>query len=67
MTGLVIDLTGPEGNALSLIAQAEKLAYQLDLDAPAIREDMMADTYDHLLDVFETYFGEYVTLEGRPR
>ncbi len=59
----VIDLSGPEGNAFSLLAMAEKFAEDLNLDAPAILEDMRSSDYEHLLDVFEEHFGEYVTLD----
>lgn len=57
-----IDLTGPEGNAFSLIATAGNLAKQLDLDKKKIQGEMMSGDYEHLLQVFDKYFGEYVTL-----
>lgn len=64
---LVIDLSGPKGNAFSLMSQARQIIIHknLDLDIDAILEEMQAKDYVNLLDVFETYFGEYVTLINR--
>ena len=60
--GIEIDLTGPEGNAYSLMGYAKKLARQLDIDSKPIIEDMMSGDYEHLLEVFEEHFGSVVTL-----
>jgi hypothetical protein len=60
-----IDITGPDGNAFSLIGYAKSFAKQLNMDGNAIRKEMMAGDYDHLLDVFEKHFGSYVELVGR--
>ena len=66
-----IDLTGPEGNAFVLIGYAKKWARQLGPETlmllygvtwEEIQKDMMSGDYEHVLDVIETYFGEYVTL-----
>lgn len=57
-----IDLTGPDGNAFSLIATAGNLAKQLYLDKKQIQSEMMAGDYENLIKVFDKYFGEYVTL-----
>lgn len=59
----VIDLTGPDGNAYALMGYATRFARQLDLDATQIREEMMAGDYEHLVSVFDKYFGDYVILE----
>lgn len=58
----VIDLTGPDGNAFVLLATAQRLARQLDLDADQIREEMTAGDYDHLVETFDSYFGHIYTL-----
>ena len=63
MTQTVIDLSGPQGNALWLLGAAKKYAEQLDLDWPAIDEDMRSSDYEHLLEVFEKHFGEYIILD----
>ena len=60
--GIEIDLTGPEGNAFALMGYASRLAKQLGLDSASIINDMKSDDYDHLLEVFDKNFGDYVTL-----
>jgi len=60
---IVIDLSGPNGNAFVLIATAKKLARQLGLDYDNIVKEMTAGDYDDLLDVFDHNFGDYVILE----
>ena len=60
--GLEIDLTGPQGNAFVLIGYASNLAKQLKKDENAIKEDMQSGDYDHLVEVFDREFGDYVTL-----
>lgn len=60
---IVIDLTGPEGNAFCLMGYANKFARQLGLDGNAIRNEMMAGDYENLLEVFDSYFGDFVILE----
>lgn len=60
---IVIDLTGPEGNAFSLMATAGDLARRMGKDGKAIQEEMMAGDYEHLLSVFDREFGDYVILE----
>jgi hypothetical protein len=57
-----IDLSGPQGNAFYLLGIARRLAKQLDKPATPILEEMQSGDYDHLLEVFEKHFGEYVTL-----
>ena len=59
----VIDLTGPDGNAYYLLAQAERLSRQLDLDSVIILNQMRAGDYENLVQVFDRYFGDYVILE----
>lgn len=60
---LVIDLTGPEGNALVLLGYAKNLAKQLDFDFEKIQTEMTSSDYENLIQVFDKYFGEYVILE----
>ncbi len=59
---LEIDLTGPEGNAFCLMAHAKSLARQLGKDSKPIIEKMMSGDYDHLVEVFDNEFGEYVNI-----
>lgn len=58
----VIDLSGPDGNAFSLMAYAERWARQLDIEPGLVSKEMQEGDYEHLLEVFEKYFGSYCTL-----
>jgi len=60
---IVIDLTGPEGNAFALMAQANRFAKQLGFDSGQITKEMQAGDYENLVSVFDKYFGDYVILE----
>ena len=62
---IIIDLIGPDGNAFALMGYAKRFATQLgwkDKGAALINE-MMEDDYEHLLEVFDNAFGEFVILE----
>jgi hypothetical protein len=60
---IIIDLTGPEGNAFVLMGMAAKFASQLKLNKDKIIGEMMSGDYEHLLQVFDREFGEFVILE----
>lgn len=60
---VVIDLTGPHGNAFFLLGAAKQYANSLDLDGDAICEEMRASDYENLLQVFDKYFGDFIILE----
>jgi hypothetical protein len=60
--GIEIDLTGTEGNAFFLLGTAQRLAKQLDMDNQTIQSEMMSGDYENLLEVFDKYFGHFVTL-----
>ena len=60
---LIIDLTGPDGNAFVLLGYAKKFAKQLNFDDKKIIDDMTSGDYEHLLKVFDRYFGSFVILE----
>jgi len=60
--GIEIDLSGPQGNGFVLIGYARKWAKQLGKDADAITKDMESGDYDHLVEVLEREFGDYVTI-----
>tara|TARA_R100000008_G_scaffold81735_1_gene65289 strand:+ start:333 stop:548 length:216 start_codon:yes stop_codon:yes gene_type:complete len=60
---MVIDLTGPDGNAFVLMATATNLARQLGLDSDKIIKDMKSGDYENLVNVFDNYFGSFVILE----
>lgn len=63
---IIIDLTGPEGNAYSLLAYAKSFAKHLSYsisDIELMMSDMMSSDYEHLLEVFDSHFGDFVILE----
>ena len=57
-----IDLTGPDGNAFVLLGKAKNFAKQLELDGDKIVDEMTSGDYENLLEVFDKYFGSFVTL-----
>lgn len=60
----VIDLTGPQGNAFSLLAQARRFARAyLETDGNDIVKEMQSGDYEHLVQTFDKYFGDFVILE----
>ena len=63
---IVIDLTGPDGNAYALMSIATNLGRQLEWDRVRIQElmnEMMDGDYEHLIQVFDREFGAFVILE----
>ena len=72
----IIDLTGPDGNAFTLIGLAKQYARNIWMTVyrdefgeahilptvNEITEEMMQGDYDNLVEVFDKYFGEYVVL-----
>ena len=62
---IIIDLTGPDGNAYALMAYARRFATQLGWKdrGSALIENMMSGDYENLLEVFDNAFGEFVILE----
>jgi hypothetical protein len=60
---IIIDLTGPDGNAFALMGYASRFAKQLGLDPKVIIKEMRSGDYENLLQVFDNYFGSFVILE----
>jgi hypothetical protein len=63
---IIVDLTGPDGNAFALISLAQNLAKQLDYEPQQRGEltaEMMGGDYENLIQVFDRHFGELVILE----
>ena len=60
---LIIDLTGPQGNAFYLMGFAQKNARKFGLDSDTILAEMKSGDYKNLVKVFDNYFGDYVILE----
>ena len=61
-TGIEIDLTGPQGNVFFLIGTAKNLAKQLGMDSSSVQKEMMSGDYENAVNVFDKYFGNFVTL-----
>ena len=60
---IVIDLTGPDGNAFALMGYAKRFAGQLNMNSKDIINEMMSGDYENLVQVFDKYFGDFVVLE----
>jgi len=63
VTEMVIDLTGPEGNAFVLLGYASRFGKQLGLDVEKVLTEMRSGDYENLIEVFDRYFGDFVVLE----
>lgn len=59
---LIIDLTGPDGNAYALMGYASKLGKQLGKDVDDIIARMKSGNYENLIATFEQEFGDLITL-----
>lgn len=59
----IIDLTGPAGNAFALMGTASSLAKQLGLDVENVISQMKSGDYENLIQVFDSYFGDFIILE----
>ena len=60
---IIIDLTGPDGNAYALMSYAKRFARELGLDSEEIISNMISGDYENLLQVFDENFGSFVILE----
>ena len=60
----VINLDGPDGNAMVLMAYAKRFARDMGyVSDEAILNLMMDGDYTNLVRTFDKYFGEFVILE----
>ena len=60
---IIIDTTGPDGNAFVLLGMAQRWAKQLELDYKQIRAEATKGDYEHLLNTLDKYFGDYIIFE----
>ena len=63
---VIIDLTGPDGNAFALMGYARRFARQLGYskeDQDQLLELMQSGNHENLLEVFDDHFGSFVILE----
>lgn len=59
---LIINLSGPEGNAFYLLGKARGIAKKIGLDHEQVIREMQESDYENLIKVFDKYFGNYVDL-----
>ena len=59
---ILIDLTGPDGTVFVLMGKAKQFARDLGLNGNLIVRDMMSSDYEHAIKVFDSHFGDFVTL-----
>ena len=57
-----LDLNGPHGTPTFLLGYADGLCARLGKDFKPIEDEMKSGSYEHLLEVFEREFGDYVEL-----
>ena len=63
---IIIDLTGPDGNAFVLMGYASNFGKQLGWDKPRVDKlinEMKSGDYENLLRVFDREFGTFIILE----
>jgi len=60
---IIIDLTGPDGNAFALLAYAKKFSQDLDKPYEDLLKQMQSGDYENLIQVFDDAFGDFVILE----
>ena len=63
---IVVDLTGPDGNAFYLLALVRNLGKQISLsdkEMNKIELEMKSSDYEHLVKTFDFHFGQWVVLE----
>ena len=61
-TKIVLDLTGPDGNAFVIMRTAQDLSRQLGYNTEAILADMQSGDYEHLIEVMEKHFGRFIIM-----
>jgi|DEB0MinimDraft_10_1074344.scaffolds.fasta_scaffold01264_3 hypothetical protein len=59
---MTIELTGPDGNAFFLLAQARRLSRELGLPQEEVYTKMTGGDYVHLVNTLLEYFGDVITL-----
>ncbi|MEZ8968089.1 hypothetical protein FCV82_02185 [Vibrio breoganii] len=59
---VTLDLSGPDGNIFVVMNLANQLGHQLGYDSEKIINQMKQGNYKHAINVFESYFGDYVDM-----
>lgn len=60
---IIIDLTGPEGNAFMLMSYAKSFCKDLGKNYEDLQKQMTSGDYENLIKVFDGAFGDFVILE----
>lgn len=63
---IIIDLTGPQGNAFALLGFAQNFCRQLGYtkeETTEVLDRMKSGDYENLVEVFDNEFGHFVVLE----
>lgn len=60
---IVIDIDGPDGNAMVLLGMSQHWCKQLGLDWETIRKEATASDYVNVLKTLDKYFGTFVVFE----
>jgi hypothetical protein len=61
-TKIEIDLSGPQGNAFSLLAISKDLSNKLGLNWDEIHQEMTSGDYDNLVQTMDKHFGDYIII-----
>lgn len=60
---IVLDLTGPQGNAFCVLGNISRLMKQLGYlpaDQKIIMDELTSGNYEHLIQVADKKFGQYI-------
>ena len=60
---VIVKLNSPKGNSFYLLGLARKYSRMLGLNTIQIHREMTQSDYENLINTFEKYFSEYVTLQ----
>ena len=59
---IIIDLTGPDGNAYAILGLAKRLCREFDIPFKPLMDEMTSGDYENLIKVFDDKFGSFVTM-----
>ena len=61
-TKIEIDLTGPDGNAFSLLGIAKDLCHKTGIEWEPVKNEMTSSDYEWLLQVMDYHFGDFIIM-----
>lgn len=59
---ILVDLTGPQGNAMVLLGMAQDLCRKTGLSYRDVSKEMMDGDYEHLVQTLDKHFGHVLIL-----